>query len=174
VKVYAGIDGFPLYSVSNDGCVVSVQSGIERTLRQLRLPNGYMQVVLCHAGRRKSISVHRLVATAFVPNPNNLPHVNHRNGIKADNRDTNLEWMSQSQNVSHGYQTGLRVIGKEHRLRTADLGRSKRAFRPPVVRSIRAEFTGKRGQITSLARKHHVHHSVISDIVRGLTYGEIS
>lgn len=168
------IEGFPLYRVSNDGRVISIQRGIERELRQLKLPNGYMQVVLCRDGEKKPVSVHRLVASAFVPNPKKHPCVNHRNGIKADNRDSNLEWVSQSQNVLHGYQTGLRVIGKEQRQRAADLGRSKRAFAPAIVKSIRAEFTGKRGQITSLAKRHGVHYSVISDLVRGLTYGEVS
>jgi hypothetical protein len=56
---------------------------------------------------RVKVRVHQLVAQAFIPNPNNLPTVNHKNGIKADNRAVNLEWSSYAEQNEHGRQNGL-------------------------------------------------------------------
>lgn len=62
--------------------------------------NGYLQVHLLH---QKLVSVHRLVAESFIPNPRCLKDVNHKNGIKTDNRVENLEWVSRSENIQHAY-----------------------------------------------------------------------
>jgi len=63
----------------------------------------YARVTLCRNGRMKRFLVHRLVASEFVPNPKNLPEVNHLNTLKLDNRHTNLEWATKSRNISHAY-----------------------------------------------------------------------
>lgn len=64
----------------------------------------YRNVVLWFNGKRKTCLVHRLVAKAFIPNPLNLPEVNHKNGKKWDNRKVNLEWVTKSQNAIHKYK----------------------------------------------------------------------
>jgi hypothetical protein len=66
----------------------------------------YMSVVLGNkkTGLRKGYKIHRLVAEAFIPNPKNLKEVNHKNGIKTDNRIENLEWCTRKQNLAHGYK----------------------------------------------------------------------
>lgn len=78
-----------------------------RKRRRLLRPNSkktkYLQVTLSKNNVPKFCSIHRLVAIAFLPNPLGLPQVNHKNGIKWDNRLENLEWISASENQKHRY-----------------------------------------------------------------------
>ena len=91
------IDGFENYSVSSEGRVRNDKTG--RVLKN-KLVRGYQSVML-YPGRKMMI-VHRLVALAFIPNPSNLPQVNHINEIKTDNRVENLEWCTAKHNINHG------------------------------------------------------------------------
>jgi hypothetical protein len=90
------------YLISNDGRVWSNHSN--KILRN-KCSQGYQYVSLCSQGFRQERRIHRLVAEAFIPNPENKPTVNHVNEVKADNRVENLEWATtQEQNV-HGTRT---------------------------------------------------------------------
>ena len=112
IKGYEG-----LYEVSNTGEIKSLPkvrkngSGYyiqkEKLLRQSNTTTGYKKVELVKDGKRKSLKVHRLVAQAFIPNPQNKPQVNHLDGNKINNNVSNLEWATISENVQHGYDTGL-------------------------------------------------------------------
>lgn len=69
---------------------------------------GYPAVSLAYdKGKSKAVSLHRLLATYFIPNPDNLPQVNHKDGNKMNYSLDNLEWVSASQNVKHAYDNGL-------------------------------------------------------------------
>ena len=93
-----------LYQVSNLGNVRTVKRGEATVMSQKEHWNGYLSVHLRNKGVERRASVHRLVAEAFIPNPDGLRDVNHKNGIKTDNRVENLEWLSHSDNMRHMYQ----------------------------------------------------------------------
>lgn len=105
IKGYEG-----LYQVSNIGRVRRVKSG--RVLIGFRCGGGYLYVILYKNETRKNYSVHRLVAQAFIPNPNNLPQVNHKDEDKTNNRIENLEWCTNQYNCNYG--THNKRIGKAH------------------------------------------------------------
>lgn len=97
-----------LYQVSDLGRVKSFHGKTPRILKQATTPNGYRIVCLMKDGIKTMVTIHRLVAEAFIPNMDNKPDINHMNGNKTDNRVSNLEWATRAENVLHAYETGLR------------------------------------------------------------------
>lgn len=119
VKGYEG-----LYEVSNTGRVKSVErtvksyNGWNRTFHEkiltlhsskitTRHPKPMYHVELWKDNKRKVPMIHRLVAEAFIPNPDGKPQVNHIDGDRSNNRVDNLEWVTCSENSMHAYKTGL-------------------------------------------------------------------
>lgn len=112
IKDYEG-----LYQVSNMGRVKSLnfhRTGKEKVLKPIPNIHGYLYVHLCYKIKTKAYKVHRLVAEAFLPNPDNLPEVNHKSEIKSQNyvwvnedgtidpEKSNLEWCSKTYNCNYG------------------------------------------------------------------------
>lgn len=105
------VDGYDgLYEVSDRGAVYSVRSGKELKQWMLRNKNGRTDycVSLCKDGKKQNMLVARLVAIAFIPNPNDLPQVNHIDGDNHNNNVENLEWISNRDNTIHAYKNHLR------------------------------------------------------------------
>ena len=103
MEIFKEIEGYEgLYQISNLGNVKSLKFGKERTLKPAKDKGGYLYVGLCKEGKRKNHYIHRLVARAFLPNPNNYPIINHKNEIKTDNRVENLEFCDAKYNINYG------------------------------------------------------------------------
>lgn len=166
MEVLKNIPIFPNYRFSNMGRVWSTRTGT--WLKPLKTPNGYLHVVLSEHGTKQRFAVHRLIATAFHGNPTPPAIVvNHINNDPSDNRARNLEWCTQSHNVSRAYATGRRSINAAHRARCAELGKAKRSFSDIEARMVRSQYTGSRGEITLLAKRYGLSRYAISNILKG-------
>lgn len=100
-RIWKTISLTPFYEVSNDGMVRNKST--KQILKGGYDKDGYRHVCLrLGLDKHKTPSVHRLVASAFIPNPKNLPQINHKNEIKTDNRVENLEWCSNEYNYNYG------------------------------------------------------------------------
>jgi hypothetical protein len=110
VILWADVPGFEgRYQVNSLGSVRSMSTN--KILKPNVMNHGYTCVHLYKGGKktRKVWTIHQLVATVFLPNPNQLREVNHKNFIKSDNTLANLEWVSRSDNVLHAIAHGRRV-----------------------------------------------------------------
>lgn len=99
------IKGFPKYTITDDGKVISYKFKEPRIMKTWFQKNGYENIKLCKDNVTYHFLIHRLVAEAFIPNPNNLPEVNHKNKNRQDNRVENLEWISRIDNLKESYET---------------------------------------------------------------------
>ena len=117
-KPIIGYEG--IYEVSNLGSVRSVDRYLDckiknvnkhlwkgRIISQQKRKDGRLTVALYSHSKRKRMLVHRVVAEAFIPNPNNYPCINHKDENPANNKVENLEWCTQKENIHHAFKTGL-------------------------------------------------------------------
>lgn len=159
-----------IYEVSNEGEVRSLDHETVvltrygevtkrfkgKILSQGQTTKGYRQVFLYDCGKGRMCLVHRLVASAFLPNPFNLKEVNHKDGVKSNNAVENLEWVSAQENMKHRFN----VLGH--------LG-SHRKLSPYQVKAIRSSSQPQ----YELALKYGVSQRTISEIKLGHIYREV-
>ena len=157
------------YKISNAGRIRSYIGWKPREIKPI-FSKPYPKVSLCKGLKAWNVTIHRLLALVFIPNPLNLPQVNHINGNKQDFRLENLEWVTQSQNIAHAYRLGLMhpsgPTGETHR--SAKLN-------PAKVREIRVKYRRKvrgKGQLV-LARKYGVSTHTIYDIIQRRTWKHV-
>lgn len=103
VETFVKIEGFDNYEVSNLGKVRNIKSG--RILKPSLNKNGYLRLWLCKNNKRKHLYLHRIIATAFIDNPDEKPCVNHIDENKLNNDLSNLEWCTVRENLIHGTRT---------------------------------------------------------------------
>ena len=111
-EIWMDIEGFEgRYQVSNLGRVMSIVTNHGKPHRSLKpqYARNYFYVNLSIKDKSHTKDVHRMVAKAFVPNPDNKPMVNHIDGVKLNNNASNLEWVTCSENHKHAYASGLRT-----------------------------------------------------------------
>lgn len=113
LKDIQGFEG--LYSISDDGSVFSLHHGFKPLTPHMK-KCGYAYVGLRRGSSHKPSyrRVHRLVAEAFIANPDGKPQVNHLDGDKSNNRASNLEWVTASENMAHASENGLLITGQDH------------------------------------------------------------
>jgi len=110
------VAGYDKYVIYEDGSVYNTKRN--KQIKPQLMKNGYVQIKLSKNNRRKLYYLHRLLAESFIDNTENKPQVNHKNGIKNDNRLCNLEWATQSENMQHAHKMGLVTvhIGSSHHM----------------------------------------------------------
>jgi hypothetical protein len=132
------IDGLDTYYISSIGRVrraAHIRKArygtrrIEEKILSLNEYKGYPKIVLRVNGESKNFFVHRLVASAFIPNQNNLPQINHLNSIRNDNRVENLEWCSATRNQNHIMDMERRKAAVKIHQINADNGQIVNTFR---------------------------------------------
>ena len=94
-----------LYEFKVDGTVISKRTGM--IISPCKQSSGYVRIMACNSPRKRFVRVHRFVALSHIPNPECYPFINHKNGIKDDNRVENLEWCTTKMNTEHAWKTGL-------------------------------------------------------------------
>jgi hypothetical protein len=164
-RAVAGFEGS--YEVSNIGRVRSLDRIVFRTNGKKVVRQGqiirfgvaggrnkkYPHVTLSQNGKPIGRLVHRIVAAAFIPNPLNLPEVNHIDGVKTNNAVSNLEWISTADNKRHAQRLGL-YTGSKPKISDDDVGTARQMY-----------ASGTR--VTDIARSFNVSASLIFMIVGG-------
>lgn len=111
------IKEFPRYKIDMDGnvhsCIIKnggkvlVSDSPQRIIKPILDVTGYLVVTLTDGSRKVNRSIHRLLAVTYLPNPNNYPHVNHKDGNQLNNKLSNLEWVTQGINTRHAIDMGM-------------------------------------------------------------------
>lgn len=176
IKDYEG-----LYQVSNLGRIKSLEIYVwnskcyaikrEIIVKQSNDKDGYKMVGLHNNKKVKNGKVHRLVSEAFIPNPDNKPCVNHKNGIKSENIVDNLEWVSKSENEIHKHKVlGIKMpwegksLSEEHKKKLSQLSTNKKIV---LQYTKTGDFIKEWESITEIEKELKVFSQNISDCCRG-------
>lgn len=184
MEIWRDIEGYEwLYQVSNLGNVKSLQFGPKsnhRTQNQPRMlkiaksSTGYTHVQLYKEGKSSTISVHKLVAKAFVPNPLANPEVNHIDANRANNKAENLEWVTHKENLQHAVKLGNRKPPRKNdaESRIADdgtrrNGSNKRSKNPVLQYTPNGKFVKKWDNIAEIEKFYNCNRTGIANCLSG-------
>lgn len=173
-EIWKDIHGYEgLYQISNLGNVKTLHYGQKvsnnhwketssRLLKQKTSTSGYQRVELYKKDSRKCFYVHRLVAMAFLDNPENKPQINHKDGNKLNNCVDNLEWATSSENLKHAAQTGLRInpmLGKK--------GKKSPLAKPVIQYDLDGNFVAYWHSVADVARAFNTKITTICACTNG-------
>lgn len=157
------VESGEFYEISSFG---NVKNGVSQRILAFQVKkNGYLQVQLSNKQKHKKYYIHRLVALAFIPNPENKTQVNHKNGNKSDNSLYNLEWVTPKDNMKHCYDTGLRnQLGSKNRMAV---------LTEDDVLKIKEIYTTTKCTQYKLAELFNVSKQTINNILRGKSWSHV-
>lgn len=162
-EIWKDIRGYEgLYQVSNFG---RVKSFYGRTKEEIILSKsvdnkGYCRVILYKNNKPQLKLIHRLVAIEFINNIDNKPQINHINGIKSDNKVSNLEWCTGSENMIHAYKIGLEktngnmIHARKQNIKIAVASKRKKVTQKDIFGNIINEFNSVKDAIDKTGIKH--------------------
>src|SRR5574343_229710 len=159
MEIFKQIPDFPNYEVSNYGNVKSYFNSKIIIRKPVADAKGYLRLILYKNGKANPKKLHRLVAQVFIPNPNNLPQVNHKDGDKTNNHVSNLEWISNIENMRHSFNE----LGRE--------GSSKEVTKHRVLELIEMYKTGVK--VADIANHYGIAPRNVYKILHGKSYKQI-
>ncbi len=164
-EIWKPLTDYSGYEISSYGRMKG-KSGI--ILKLSILKTGYYSVVISPDGRngkQKCLKIHREVAKAFIPNPNNFPIINHKDGNKLNNHISNLEWCTAKYNIQHAYKNGLI---KNHQ----GYCHNESSFTKEDIEYIRTHYKPRNKYFgcRALARKFNVYHTTVLRVINGTRY----
>lgn len=161
------IPNYSKYECSTHGRIKTFNwkgTGKEAIMKPAHDKSGYLRTMLKgDDGNYHTIKVHRIVAQTFLEQSQDKVEVNHKNGIKDDNRVENLEWVTRSENIAHSLANGLQVPFKGEEVGTSKLTEKE-------VLEIREKFVPRKYSRVKLAKEYNVTEATIKDILYKRTW----
>lgn len=164
-EIWKNIKGFEnIYQISNYGNIKNIKKNI-LIKPFISKKTKYYQIDLCKNGHKKRYSIHRLVAQAFISNPNNFPQVNHKDENKQNNRYDNLEWCTAKYNSNYGtckQRIGIKSSQKKHTYETKQ--KISKALSKPIIQySKNNTFIKEWGSAYEVQRKLRISKSNVNE-----------
>lgn len=163
------LEGFDeQYFLREDGEIISMKSGRQKVLKGYSGKN-YRYYSLMRDGMQVQVTGHRLIAKAFIPNPENKPEVNHKDGNKTNNRVENLEWTTRSENAKHAYKNNLITLTGDHlKLMQANSGKAQAKFTEAEAEMIKLIYENmNKPSAARIAKAYKCSKPTILKIVNG-------